>query len=37
MFLAVAGVFTIAMLSGLTLFFIKLRDELKGDFPREEL
>ena len=36
MTIAVAIAFTVVMLSGLTVLFTKLRDELKRDFPREE-
>jgi hypothetical protein len=37
MTIAVAIAFTVVVLSGLTILFTKLRDELRRDFPREEL
>jgi hypothetical protein len=37
MTLAVTIAFTVVMLSGLTLLFTKLREQLKRDLPREEL
>jgi hypothetical protein len=37
MTIAAAIAFTVIMLSGLTVLFIKLRDEIKRDLPREEL
>ena len=37
MTIAVAIAFTVVMLGGLTVFFIKLWQEIKRDMPREEL
>jgi diacylglycerol kinase len=37
MTIAVAIAFSVGMLSGLTVLFTKLREEIKRDLPREEL
>jgi len=37
MTIAATIAFAVFMLSGLALFFIKLREEIKRDMPREEL